>query len=65
MASVMIDGMNEGTIDLYAPAMHWQTAESYAGLAPGSHTIVVTVLGTRNAASAGTQVVVDAFVVNS
>jgi hypothetical protein len=65
MAGVTIDGVNEGTIDLYAPAMHWQTAESYSGLAPGSHTIVMTVLGTRNTASAGTQVVVDAFVVDS
>jgi hypothetical protein len=65
MAGVMIDGVSKGTIDLYAPVVQWQLAESYAGLASGSHTIVVTVLGTRNTASAGTQVVVDAFVVDS
>jgi hypothetical protein len=38
-------------------------AEAYTGLASGSHTIVVTVLGTKNASSKGTKVVVDAFVV--
>jgi hypothetical protein len=65
MASVMIDGVSKGTIDLYAAATQWQMAESYAGLASGPHTIVATVLGTRNTATAGTQVVMDAFVVNS
>lgn len=54
-----------GTIDLYAPSVHWQVLESYGGLAPGSHTIVVTVLGTKNASSAGMLVVMDAFVVYS
>jgi hypothetical protein len=64
-ATVAIDGVNKGTVDLYAPAVHWQVAESYAGLTSGPHTIVVTVLGTKNTASVGTQAVVDAFVVFS
>jgi hypothetical protein len=64
-ASVTIDGVSMGTIDLYAPSVHWQVLESYGGLAPGSHTVVVTVLGTKNASSAGTLVIVDAFVVYS
>lgn len=65
MASVSIDGVSMGTIDLYAPTVNWQVDESYRGLAPGSHTIVVTVLGTKDPSSAGTLVVVDAFVVYS
>jgi hypothetical protein len=63
MAGVTIDGISRGTVDLYSPTVHWRIAESYAGLASGPHTIVVTVLGTKDASSTGTQVVVDAFVV--
>jgi hypothetical protein len=62
-ASVSIDGVAKGTVDLYASTVHWQVAEAYTGLASGSHTIVITVLGTKNASSKGTKVVVDAFVV--
>lgn len=65
MASVMIDGVSMGTIDLYAPTVNWQAIESFPNLAPGTHTIVVTVLGTMNPSAASTQVVVDAFVVYS
>ena len=64
-ATVTIDGVNRGTIDLYSPIVQWQVMEPYAGLASGTHTILITVLGTKDAASAGTQVVVDAFVVSS
>jgi hypothetical protein len=54
----------QGTVDLYAPSTHWQVAESFSGLASGPHTIVVKVLGIKNASSTGTKVVVDAFVVS-
>jgi hypothetical protein len=64
-ASVSIDGISMGTVDLYASTVHWQVAEPYLGLTPGPHTIVVTVLGTKNPTSVGTKVVVDAFVVGS
>jgi hypothetical protein len=64
-ASVTIDGIGKGTIDLYAPTVHWEVAESFTGLASGTHTIVITVLGTKDAGSAGTRVVVDAFVIMS
>jgi hypothetical protein len=65
MATVTIDGIVRRTVDLYAPAVHWQVLESYGDLAPGSHTVVVTVLGTKNASSANTRVIVDAFVVDA
>lgn len=64
-ATVTIDGVNKGTVDLYTPTVHWQVAESYIGLSFGPHTTVVRVLGTKNTASVGTQVVVDAFVVQA
>ncbi len=51
MASVSIDGVNRATIDLYSASAQWQVAQSYTGLSPGSHTIVVTVLGTKDKAS--------------
>jgi hypothetical protein len=66
MASVIIDGISVGTVDLYAPTVNWQVVETYAGLSPRrTHTIVVKVLGTKNPASTGTAIVVDAFVVHS
>lgn len=65
MASVTIDGVSVGTVDLYAAKAHWQVLESYSGLASGPHTIVITVLGTKDAASKGANVVVDAFIVYS
>jgi bacillopeptidase F len=64
MASVSIDGAGRGTVDLFAATMHWQLVESYSGLSPGSHTILVTVLHTKNPSSTGTHVVVDAYVVH-
>ena len=63
-ATVTIDGVNKGTVDLYASSLHWQVLESFGGLAYGSHTIVVTVQGTKDAVSKGTEVVVDAFPVH-
>jgi N-acetylneuraminic acid mutarotase len=63
-AEVIIDSVNKGTVDLYSPSVHWQVAETYAGLLSGTHTIVVKVLGIKNASSTGTKVVIDAFVVS-
>ena len=63
-ASVTIDGVSKGTIDLYAATTHAQSAESFSGLTSGSHTITVKVLGTKNAAATSTAVSVDAFVVH-
>lgn len=61
-AAVTIDGVSMGQVDLYASSAVWQTPVTYGGLAPGPHTMLVRVLGTKNAASSSTKVVVDAFV---
>jgi hypothetical protein len=62
-ARVLVDGVDQGTVDLYSPTWQYQAVRRYAGLAPGTHTIKVQVLGTRNASATGAKVVVDAFVV--
>jgi hypothetical protein len=60
--AVAVDGGPATTVDLYRATSRWRVVgRSFAGLSPGSHTITVRVLGTRNAASSGTQAVVDAF----
>lgn len=62
-AEVFIDGASKGVVDLYAVAVRYQTIKSYSGLASGSHTIMVKVLGTKNASSTANTVAVDGFVV--
>jgi hypothetical protein len=64
-ATVSVDGSVVETVDLYSPTVVWQVAEPIVGLTSGSHTILITVLGAKDAVSAGTQVVVDAFIVGS
>jgi bacillopeptidase F len=65
-AQVSIDGIDRGVVDLYAPTKAtWQTPRSYSGLAAGSHTITITVLGSKNAASTGYKVVIDAFIAHA
>jgi Divergent InlB B-repeat domain len=63
MAKVSIDGVDRGTVDLYSPTAQWQAVQRYGGLAAGSHTITVKVLGSKNASATSAKVVVDAFVV--
>jgi subtilisin family serine protease len=63
-AQVLIDGVSRGTVDLYATTARWQTLRSYAGLSPGTHTITIRVLGTKNARATSTNVAIDGFVVH-
>lgn len=58
---VLIDGISKGTVDLYAAAQQWQWPQTYSGLTNGKHTVTIKVLGTKNVASKGYLVVVDAF----
>jgi hypothetical protein len=64
-AQVLIDGVSKGTVDLYASTSRPQSALAYRGLAAGSHTITIKVLGTKNpAATSTTAVPIDAFVIH-
>jgi len=61
-AAVSIDGHAEGTFDGYAPTYAYRVARAFRGLAPGQHTLTITVLGRRGAPPAtDTRVAVDAF----
>jgi hypothetical protein len=60
-AQVTVDGVNKGTIDCYAPTTRWLSRQTFSGLGTGTHHVVITVLGTKNAASTGTAVVFDAI----
>lgn len=55
--SVSIDGQSNGTVDLYAAAYAWRT---FSFPVPDAvHTLVITALGTKNAASSDTLVSLD------
>ena len=60
-ANVLIDGVSQGTFDLYAPTQHWQVAFPFSGLSNGQHTIEIRPLETKNPLSQNTYVVVDSF----
>lgn len=64
-AQVLIDGVDRGVIDLYAATPETQFTRWYTGLSNTTHTIVVKVLGQKNAASRGTEVRIDGFRVGS
>jgi hypothetical protein len=62
-AEVRIDGAPMGVVGLYDPVEAWGIQRTYAGLVPGEHVIEVRVQGRANAASTGTGVVVDGWIV--
>jgi hypothetical protein len=62
-AEVWVDGRKQKTVDLYSPSSEPRKmvfAKSWA--TSGEHTLRIRVLGTKDAASGGTRVDVDAFV---
>ena len=63
IATVHLDGAVVATVDTYAPTRPASSSAMFSstGLAAGSHTLVIEVTGTSNAASAGSFIVVDAF----
>ncbi len=60
-AQVMIDGVNKGIVDLYGAGEQWQFAKTFKKLSNAKHTLVIRVLGTKNADATDTYVGVDAF----
>jgi hypothetical protein len=60
-AEVSIDGVPMGVFDLHAARSDVRVARTFEGLGRGGHEITIRVLGRGKAASAGTDVVVDAF----
>jgi hypothetical protein len=60
-AVVRIDGTAKCTCDLYAAANHFKVARSFSGLSAGTHTLSITVTGTKNKKSSGRAVASDAI----
>jgi hypothetical protein len=53
MASVLIDGVHRGVVDLYSPDVEWQASTTFEGLPEGTHTFEIRTLDRRNPSSAG------------
>jgi hypothetical protein len=65
-ASIYLDGVKQADVDFYAASDQWKVnVWSKTGLSAGSHSLEVRVLGTKQAASSGTWVYVDAFTVGA
>ncbi len=60
---VSVDGVATPTIDNYSASTLTRRVMLVQALAPGTHTIQVKVLATKNAASTGTRTDIDAFIV--
>ncbi len=61
LAVITIDGVSKGTIDLYSPAVEWQSSSRFCCLGSGKHVVVIRVLGQRSPGSEGQFVDVDGF----
>jgi glycosyltransferase involved in cell wall biosynthesis len=61
LAAITIDGAAKGTIDLYSPAVEWQSSSRFCCLGPGKHLVVIRVLGQNNSRSTGQFVDLDGF----
>ena len=62
---VKIDGVDKGTVDLYNASRQYGFTQTYSNLANKPHTLLIKVLGTKNAASTGVGVAIDAFQVGA
>ena len=62
-AEVWVDGALARVLDLYAPSPTFSTLRLADGLADGSHTVRIVVLGTHRAASSGNGVAIDRWIV--
>jgi hypothetical protein len=61
MARVSIDGVFMDEVDTYGPSLEMAVLFTATGLHNGGHSMTVEVTGTRNSASSGNWVIIDAF----
>ena len=62
-AEVWVDGVLRKVVDLYAPAKSFATVPLASELADGPHTVRIVVLGSHRAASSGSAIVIDRWLV--
>jgi hypothetical protein len=61
IAAITIDGISQGTLDLYSPRTQWQSSVRFTKLGPGRHLLVIRVTGQSRAASTGKYVDLDSL----
>jgi hypothetical protein len=60
-AAITIDGVSQGSIDLYAVEPQWQSSVRFGDLRPGRHLLVIRVTGESRAGATGKFVDLDAL----
>ena len=63
IASVTVDGVVQGPVDLYSPQIEWQSHTRFCCFPAGRHVAVIRVTGKADPRSTGTFIDVDSFVV--
>ena len=63
IASVVVDGVDQGEVDLYSADTQWQKRTRFCCFAPGRHVAVVRVTGKADPQSKGKFIDLDSFVV--
>ena len=63
IASVSIDGADQGVVDLYSPGTEWQSRTRFCCFAPGRHVAIVRATGRANPQSKGKFIDLDSFTV--
>ncbi len=63
IASVTIDGVGQGTVDLYSAETKWQSKTRFCCFAPGRHVAVIRATGEAVAQSNGKFIDLDSFTV--
>lgn len=62
-AEILIDGFSYRVVDLYAPTKQWQVAKTFNVSSGYYHIIAIVPLHTKNPASSGYKVVMDALII--
>jgi hypothetical protein len=64
-ASVFIDGVDRGIVNLYSASDHYQVKRTYSGLSAGAHSLMVRVRGERGSThGTSTWIALDGLLVN-
>jgi hypothetical protein len=63
IASVTVDGVDQGMVDLYSAETKWQSRTRFCCFAPGRHVAVIRLTGRADARSTGTFIDLDSFTV--
>ena len=60
-ATVVIDGVMKGIVNLYSPKIEWQSVSDFRGLAPGHHTVEIRATGRHSPQSSDSYIDIDAL----